>query len=109
MVRQGTARAATPCATVPPGLLAKQPLQLQSTGERALLCQKVTKTHGSLLDRALPRGMVTELPTGTAGGLSACSHFSQQGPGSSQEVEHIFFFFLFAESHLNIFEFQQSA
>ena len=32
-----------------------------------MLCQKVTKTHGSLLDRALPRGKATELPAGMAG------------------------------------------
>lgn len=64
---EGDGHCCHPHPTVPPGLLATQPLRPQSTGERALLCQKVTEVCGSLLDRALPRGKATELLAGAAG------------------------------------------
>lgn len=55
------------------------------TGERALLCQKVTKTHGSSLDRALPKGTAMELLVGAA--MWPFCMFPLLPTSSSQEME----------------------
>lgn len=103
----GDSQSCHPCLTVPPGLLAKQPPQPQSTGERALLHQTVSKTRGSLLNRALPRGKAMELPAGMAGHPFLRVPIA---PNKAQaQAKRRSIFFLFAESYLNIFEFQQPA